>query len=294
MANTLGTNVTEVLANAGLAAFKSTLAPVRAFSLNLEDDSAQPHASVVAQLITAKSGKAFNDDYTATPDGTTTAVTVTLSTSRFTNWYVSDTEQSKTSFDVNIAFAREAAAGHALDIVTDVWGAITSGNYSNSYTAGAASTFDVDAALNAIGTLDDAKAPTENRVMVLSRTYATNLLKDMKFQFNVGSSALREGAIGRIGGVDVYMSQAVPTTGNLVGFVAHPSALAAAIRPVRPQDGSTESGLRYSEVVDAESGIRLGLRNFYDPTVGKRFGAFHSIWGKAVGQATGLTRIVSA
>jgi hypothetical protein len=93
-------------------------------------------------------------------------------------------------------------------------------------------------------------------------------------------------------GFRVIKSNIIPANSeNLVGFACDPAAILAAFRYNAPQ-----SGHKYTraEPIVGEGGITLGLRDWYDENSGTRRMVMEAIYGKTVGIAAGLKRLVSA
>jgi hypothetical protein len=216
MANTINAGLNDkILVQEGLEAFKAGLAPIRAFSLDLRDEARRKGETVVVPLITGMTAGDFADDY-ETGNSSLSAKTVTLSVSSFRSFHLTDTEASKTSVEVQMLQAREAAHSVAKKVVLEAWSKITASAYGAAAFTGAASGFDADDVTDVAGACDDADMPEENRVLILSRAYHTALLKDssLKDASASGSNApLREGATGRLAGFEVFKSTIVP--GNI-------------------------------------------------------------------------------
>ncbi|MFZ8869674.1 MAG: hypothetical protein ACO2YK_14085, partial [Paracoccaceae bacterium] len=79
---------------------------------------------------------------------------------------------------------------------------------------------------------------------------------------------------------------------NLVGFACNSSAIAVAMRYLEPQDNN--GYVRAEALSDPDTGAVLGLRQFYLPETGDMYMTLECNWGKAVGIAAGIERIVSA
>ena len=91
------------------------------------------------------------------------------------------------------------------------------------------------------------KMPVSDRALVLDRAYFTNLLGDeivaKSFMSPIAQPSVVEGVIRRLAGFDVYETNILPENGEkLVGFAAHPSGLAVAMRYLEPVAEYDEAG----------------------------------------------------
>jgi len=103
------------------------------------------------------------------------------------------------------------------------------------YTGNSSNAADItDAGIRAmILQLDDADVPFDNRVMVIPPIVASDMLGISRFteqQFIGSGDAIRNGKIGQIYGVDIFVSSACPTATSTdrVGAMFHKDALALA------------------------------------------------------------------
>jgi len=79
---------------------------------------------------------------------------------------------------------------------------------------------------------------------------------------------------------------------NLVGFAAHPSAFAIAMRYLKPTDGHKYS--KAEPLTDPATGITIGVREWYDENSGSIRKVWECQFGHVLGIAAGLKRITSA
>lgn len=302
MANTIAGSNIAAISRAGFEAFKDMLAPISAFSTNFSDEVRQPSESVATRIFPSNSAASFSSDYTDSPDNVLTGVTVTLNQNRFTNFHITDTEQSKTPVDLMAGFAREAGYGLAKDIIDYTLGlvlAATYGDTANDKVTVSAAAFDVDDVIDGIE-----KALTNKKwgsgSIILNYAYAAALMKDNAIKdasaFGTAGSAapIQSGRVGTLFGFPVYTYPVPGNSENLTGMIVNPASLAVAVRPMTAiaADGM---GSTVSEVVtDADSGLSLGFRMFYEDESGRLFGAYHALYGASAAQSTGIVRIVSA
>ena len=81
--------------------------------------------------------------------------------------------------------------------------------------------------------------PVTDRALVLDGAYFTNLLGDdivaKSFMLPIAQPGIVEAQIRRLAGFDIFETTILPENGEkLVGFAAHPSGLAVAMRYLEP------------------------------------------------------------
>lgn len=289
----------DIIAQNALMALHKKLQPLMSFSTDFSGDARQPGEKISVLRETypndAVATKATHAAYTI-QDADSDAVEISLGQPKYVSYALDDTEIAQSSV-VNMEVYGAGKGNHlANGILTDIWGLITNTNFSTAAFVGAASTFDADDVADIKDALDDADVPPDGRSLVLGNAYLTNLIKDNAIQSaaNLGSAeVIREGSIGRLMGFDVYSSNVIPDNSeNLVGFACHRSAIAVAMRYLAPQDGNTYH--RAEALTDPQSGITIGLRDWYDNSTGQRKRVLEVVHGKVVGIAGALKRITSA
>jgi len=107
-----------------------------------------------------------------------------------------------------------------------------------------------------------------------------------------GSEAVRDGAIPRLLGFNVFEIVDLPTNGvSLAGFGACADALALAARPVVSQEPGEY--LSHEIVTDPETGLSLTYKRHYSPGKGKMFINMECLFGFAAGITPGLKMLAT-
>lgn len=298
MANsTTGIN-DDIISQSALNAFVAALTPLNVFSTSYSKDAAEKGDRVsVPRALTADAAGDFDSaaGYSM-QDADSDAVEVVLDKHKFVSWSLTDTEVSKSSALNLELFGMQKGFQLAKAVLVDIWSIITAANYSTAAFTGAASTFDADDVVDIGKVCDDAAMPETPRGLVLSSAYWAALLKDNAIQSTdaFGSSdPVQKGKIASIGGFTPYKSILIPANAeNLVGFAAHPAAMAVAVRYLAPQEGHKYSTAK--PLTDPESGLTIGIRDWYDENAGARKRVLECVFGKVTGVAAGLKRMVSA
>ena len=105
----------------------------------------------------------------------------------------------------------------------------------------------------------------------------------------IAQPSVVEGVIRRLAGFDVYETNILPENGEkLVGFAAHPSCLAVAMRYLMPVADYDEAGA----VTDPDTGLTFGYLRYTETSSNRIFVTVECLYGfkKAIGD--GLKRIV--
>ncbi len=189
-------------------------------------------------------------------------VTVTLNKHKEVSFVVEDPARAQANQDTVARHVRQAAVALAEQIESDVAG-LYSGLSNVIGTPGVAAS---RASLLSIRQeLNDNKAPTAGRFVVVGPAGEVDLLgdSDLKGYFeNARPEAVSEGSLGRVFGMDVYMSQLVPSSGaGATGIAGTPEFGVLAMRslPVTGAPGVEQMAMR-----DPASGLVIRQTASYD------------------------------
>lgn len=260
---------------------------------------------VLAKLVTRDSdiepgwkGKQLNIPYPGTftaqdkaADGTANvqipsggaSVPVTLTKHKYVDFIVEDVAQAQSNTDIMERYVKPAVIALAEQLETDLWTTAvtltgTVGTYGTDLSAAAMR--------SAKKALTDNKIAQSPRYLVMSTKDEIALLADTTLATYFAyakSQAITDGAVARIYGFDLFVSQLVPTVAGTplqtqnVAF--NPEALILATRPFR--DPPANSGVQVSQIVDPVSGLVIRVIYFYDVNYrGVRVG-FDILYGAA-------------
>jgi hypothetical protein len=286
----------EAWSQAALQGFTDFLAPLNTFSTDFGGAISQRGKTVHVPLYTGGGAvTSFAGDYTTGADETISDVSVTVDQHEFVTAKLSDIEKKNTVADLE-QLGVQMGADLAKSVFQNVLAVVTNANYGAAAHTGAASAFDSGDVIDIKDACDTGLMPMTGRGLVLSSSYYNALLKDtaIKSANQYGTDqGIQAGLIPNLFGFRVYESTAVPANSeNLVGFACNSSAIALAMRYLEPQDNN--SYVRAEALSDPDTGAVLGLRQFYLPETGDMYMTLECNWGKAVGIAAGIERIVSA
>jgi hypothetical protein len=296
MPNTL-TNVKDIkVAQRALMPFMSNLLPVTAFSTDFSPLPAEKLDTVRVPLVGAPTGSSdFTGDYAANADSTVTVVPVTLSRHKYKTVHVTARESTETALGVLETLVEAAAQQLAQDVLVDIFGCITAASFGTpGIPALAATAFDYKKVLNLRETCGNAKMPPNPRSLVLDSGYYTNMLADdvvaKSFNLNLNAPAITEGMVKRLAGFNLHETTLIPSdhAEKLVGFAAHSSAVAVAMRYLQPVADYQQSGA----VTDPATGMTFGYLRFTDTRANKVFVTLECLYGFSAAKADALKRIV--
>lgn len=193
----------------------------------------------------------------------------------------------------------------AFDVIQDILSLVTAANFGAAVFTGAASGFDSDDVIdirtacnnNAVGGVK-CPWPEIGRGLLLNPDYDGALFKDtaVKSNSNLGDdSVIREGELPRVLGFDYAQTAAIPANGeNLVGMAVFQSALLTAFSPIEPAPAVRAQLIDYEIVTDPATGISIEYRVWGDPDTDTEKRVIECNYGRAVGEAAALKRLVSA
>ena len=299
MANTIPSGLqNNIISQSALEAFAKKLAPLQAFSSSFNDEATEKGKTInVTTLANTSTAAAFSGTYTA-QDSTYATSQISLTNHKFVTWHVTDTEASQSSAVELNRFGYQKGSDLADAVFQDILSEVTVANYDLAAGfSGAASTFDGDEVANLRQDMIDANCPVDQCALVLSNAYYTALLKDgdISGYFDYGSAdIIRDGRIPSLFGIGyIFETASIPTNSeNLIGFIAHPSAMAVAMRYLEPTN--TQEYIDARRVYDEDSGMVLGYREFYEPSTGTQTAVLEAVYGFKVAVPAALRRMISA
>lgn len=277
----------EIFLTKALEGYVSTLAPLSAFSLNCSDEILNRQGdNVLVPLIGALTATTFSA-YNVS-GGTASVITVSINRHKHVSVSSTDLLAASTSV-VNLeSFGYQAGAALGLLTFQDIMALVITSNFS---LATSVSIVDFGIAQIRAGRLQlqQAKVPFAGRSMVLDVEPFDNLIGLSQFLIaqNAGdNNALREGQTGRIFGTDVFETNGLPGTTSVMGFIGHQTAIAVAMRYLRPQEpGAYQAAM---PVTDPTTGMTFGFRKHYDPNTGVAYMNLEANFGSSVGISNGL------
>ena len=283
----------DLISQVCIQSFTAHLAPLAAFSTSYSADAARRGTTITVPIVSNVSATTAYPAYETADTGTAVGRDLVL-----TNYYkstcsVSDQQFHGSSFVDVEKFATQLGAAVSTAIQTQVFGLITSSNFSASVT-GAAASFGLAGVRAARLQLSTNNAPLDHRSIVLSPAGFNSILSDVGSAYIYGGpQAIQNAGPLNVYGLKIMESTIVPSNSqNLYGFACDPKAIALAVRPLVPQDSSYYIEARV--IQDPDSGLSCSFRRHYSPALGTHFLTIEALCGMAVGLGNGLVRLVSA
>lgn len=297
MANTI-TDLKDVrISQNALLPWMETLLPLSAFSTNFSPDAADKLDTVKVPVIGAPSASSdYAGDYTANADSEASSVAVTLDHHKYKTVHLTAKEAATTSIPLLEKLVTTAAQQLAIDVMSDIFTSITAANFGTpAIPAISAEDFGYKTIIKIREACAAAKMPQDSRALVLDNSYFSALLADdivaKSFITPLAQQGVVEAKVNRIAGFNVFETGCVPDNGeNLVGFAAHPSSLAIAMRYLTPIANYDEAGA----VTDPVTGLTFGYLRYTDTKSNKVYITLEALYGFKVVRPAGLQRIVSA
>ena len=297
MANTI-TDLKDVrISQNALLPWMETLLPLSAFSTNFSPDAADKLDTVKVPVIGAPSASSdYAGDYTANADSEASSVAVTLDRHKYKTVHLTAKEAATTSIPLLEKLVTTAAQQLAIDVMSDIFTSITAANFGTpAIPAISAEDFGYKTIIKIRESCAAAKMPQDSRALVLDNSYFSALLADdivaKSFITPLAQQGVVEAKVNRIAGFNVFETGCVPDNGeNLVGFAAHPSSLAIAMRYLTPIANYDEAGA----VTDPVTGLTFGYLRYTDTKSNKVYITLEALYGFKVVRPAGLQRIVSA
>lgn len=296
MANTI-TDLKDVrISQAALMPWMETLLPLSAFSTNFSPDAADKLDTIKVPVIGAPSASFdYDGDYTKNSDSEASSVAVTLDRHKFKTVHLTAKEAATTAIPLLEKLVTTATQQLAQDVMADIFSAITAANYgAPAVPAMAAEDFNYRTIIKIREACAAAKMPQDSRAMILDNSFFSSLLADdivaKSYITPLAQSGVVEAKINRIAGFNLYETGCVPDNGEkLVGFAAHPSSLAIAMRYLTPIANYDEAGA----VTDPVTGLTFGYLRYTDTKSNKVYITLEALYGFKVVRPAGLQRIVS-
>jgi hypothetical protein len=283
--------VSEIVGATTIDILTKQLAPFSAFATDCGDGISESGGTVVVAGVNPASttGATFAGSYATGADSDVDKISVSL-THYFKSFYLTDAEVTNSSANrlVNlVASASNAFGGFLMSELTKV---ITSSNYGSETSTTLDSAYAVSTVKDLKSALDANGCPLTDRALVLSGGALGNILPTSIVEH--GSETLAEGTINRIYGCDTFGTNALDTTNNVNGFMAHKSAIAIASRLPQVQDSA--SLIDYAKFEIPNLGLNIAYKSFTDNVTNRTYGVLETLAGVAKGNADGLVYTISS
>jgi len=296
MSNTLGGINLQVIAQDSLTTLLAQFPLVNKFTTDFGGDILQRGESVTTRIASGVAATDIAADGYSRSNVSSTAKTVTLNKHKGFVMGFTDGEVSKGGYDVlRRTFIRPAAHAVVKAVMDDVFALVDGTNFPSTGYNGTVAAFDADAVADISQALTDANVPMAGRTLIIKPSLYTSLAKDnsIQAQYASGTNApLTENLLPRIHGFEVNQYTALPATiTNLKGIAVSPEAILIAARlPATP----TNWYGNVATATDAESGLSIQVREWYDGDAGEQKLSMSILYGVTVGNSACLAKIVAS
>jgi len=276
----------EIFYNGALQGYTTALMPFSAFSTDFSPAAAQKGNNVLVPLVGSLTATTFGGSY-AICGGTMSVITVAINRHKHVPIGQDDLTAHSSTFARLEEFGFQQGMALGLAVIQDVWSLLTTANFGLA-TAVSVADFGLAQIRRGRYLLNDANAPLTPRSLVLDLDPYDNLLGISNFlqaQLAGDAMALRQGRTGQIFGMGTFETNALPGTGSVMGFAAHASAIAIAMRYLAPQDGHKYDDAR--ALTDPDTGATIGVRAHYDENTGTKYLNLEANYGYSVGISNG-------
>ncbi len=276
----------DTVASSVIEKFGAAVAPLNSFSTNFANEPAAIGATVTVGLVDVmSSGQLFNgSSYVTNSESNIAPVVVPLQYYHKT-FHIQDSDASVSSVAKLSNLVGTAAKAFGKTLFALAVGPIVTGAAGfGATTVGVSATgFDLSKVKTLRTALDMAGADSDNRSLVLNADYYTNLIPVNSTTLTPTAAA--DGKVPNAMGFDVYSVNYPSNSQNVVGFAAHPSALAIAARvPVCQNPDKLDA---YQVIEIPGLGIPVGYRQFTNVLDGKSYGQLEAMFGAKAANLSG-------
>lgn len=287
----------EIFAEEALQAFTSGLVSVLGFSNDFSDSIATEGATVNVPRFDALEATTFdqaanNGHPYEGEGGNVGTIKVQLDKHLIVPVDISDV-QALNSSQANVQkFAKQQGSALARKVLAAIFDLVSLANFGNAIAGPIPlASFDARMAQAARRVMVTRNVPAEELNLVASAELYEVLAADpnvARQSWYGDEASIQTGKVPRLSGMGVYETNALPLGGtlSLVGFVAHPDAIALATRNVISQH--PERYDVHEVITDADTGLSFTYKRHFSPGKGKTFANLECLFGLTVGLSAGL------
>lgn len=289
----------QVIAQDSLTTLLAQFPLVNKFTTDFGGDILQRGESVTTRIAEGVAATDIGANGYTRSDVKSNAKTVTLNQHKGFVMGFSDGEVAKGGYDVlRRTFIRPAAHAVVKAVMDDVFNLVSltgTGTFTQTGYQGTVAAFDADAVADISQALTDANVPMAGRTLIVRPALYTSLAKDnsIQAQYASGTNApLTENLLPRIHGFEVNQYTALPAAvANLKGIAVSPEAILIAARlPATPTNWYGNVAV----ATDAESGLSIQVREWYDGDSGEQKLSMSILYGVSIGNPNCLAKIIAS
>jgi hypothetical protein len=223
-------NLTLYFLEGAIEAFSSKLAPVNAFSYNINQDGAGLNDIVRVPYVTGQASASLAFTYAngyATSGDNVVGKNVTLDYLYYKRWDVTDQEILRMSPEVIRRLGASVGNKLATDAFANILSVVTAANFV-SQSQVSSSAFNTQAAMTNLQYIADTLKWGDERAIIANPSLYSSIVSNTSLvNYAYGSpTVVTEGRLPRYFGFDPYMVSSVPTNSeDLQGFAVNPQRL---------------------------------------------------------------------
>lgn len=228
-----------------------------------------------------------------------TGVDVALDKNKGVPLTITDKQMSEMAENALEGYFEQMGMILGLAVFKDVNSLVTKAGVGDDGTTVALDTFDASEVNKLRRICTDDAWPMLPRGLVLDSSLTEPLFNDdaLKTASALGSDeVIRDGAIGKLYGFDVYEASQLPDNSeNLVGYAIHPSAIALASKACAPSDPKVAAlveDLQY--IPDPQTGLTFVYRRWYDSNLKKTKTVLEVYYGRSLVNKKAVKRLVTS
>jgi len=269
------------------------LTPIRAFATDISSDVNTQGSAVVVPLFGNATTTTFTQSTTVMEQtgGLLSAITVTLDKRKITPISLTHQQLAESSnagrWD---KWAYQLGKSMGTTVLADIWSLLTTSNFGSAIITTSSASYTKTQLIEARKVLKQAGARGEysfvgNMVIEGALLGDTNLVN----YFNRGdASAIKEGDLGRLFGMNVYASDIIPAnSASIVGFACGQDGIAFASRALGQYLPNADFEA-IEELTDPESGLTALYTRHYSRASGTYFANMHMLYGYSVAVTNAL------
>lgn len=276
-----------------------SLTPLNAFSTDISSDVKSPGATVVVPLY----GNLTATTYTQAASvmegtgGTASAVTVSLSQRKIVSVDLTSGQLMESNAAANYSrWGTQLASGLATLVLQDIWSCIVTTSFGEPVVTTASASFGRSALIAARAALVK-EATKGSKSCVINTGMEASLLGVDAFVLALnrgGNNTIENGTLGRLFGMDIYVSDVIPTNSiSLTGFCCGSDGIAFASRSIGDfiPTGDYEA---VETLTDPETGLSFLYTRHWSRAAAKYFINLQCLYGYSAAVTRALKPFVTA
>ena len=299
--NTLGTLAVDLVSQRALDLLILQFPMLSAVTTDFSSEPVKKGKKVTTRVISIPTvGTYHTTNGYVSQDTTTTDVDVTLDQHKYVQHEFNADELSGTTRNLFQELAPSMAYALGKEIVDSLYALTTAANYTNTAITITSANFDRAGVIKIAKALTVRGVPGFNRTLLLNPDYFAALHEDaaiVSLAAYQNASVITNGQMPQVHGFKVVEAVNLPTTGNLTGFGAFPSAWAMIARLpseyVNALPGVTGGGV-VNTITEPNTGLSVQQVLFVNHLLGKAYSRIALLYGVAKGDISAGQRLISA